>query len=151
MKLKNKIEFDFNCSDCSEEFNYLCDLEVIVKPVQKKYGDIITGSHSFKMGPLKNRSFYENEMKNKNKEEKYIADFVLHVSTYNDNDYTFEDMLHIIDELDIDIFEEIFKQWEDMRFKIDTDHIVKCPHCGYEELYEFDVLPGFFPDSWNIE
>jgi len=28
---------------------------------------------------------------------------------------------------------------------------VECPHCQSTELYEFDDLPEFFPNSWNLK
>lgn len=150
--LSNRVKYVFPCSVCNEEFEYITDLIEIMKPVYKDYGLIEYKGHSFIMDSIINRSFYEQfVLEAVSFEAAQLIDFMLHIKSYNDNDaFTFEELNDIINELDIEVFENIFKQWDDMRFKVDNTHIVKCPHCGFEELYEFDDLPEFFPDSWNL-
>lgn len=150
--LSDKIEFNFICSNCDKEFNYIADLTEIMKGEYKNYGDISYKGHRFTIGSILNRDFYEEMIQNSILDEtNYLIDFMLHIKSYNDNDaFTFEELNEIINNLDIDIFEHIFTKWEEMRFKVNNIHNVICPHCNFEELYEFDDLPHFFPDSWDL-
>ena len=150
--VQEKVSYLFTCSACAEDFLYQADLNEIMKPEFKKYTDIVYKNHIFTISSIKNKEFYEEAMRSTTvTEERMLIDFILHVNAYNDNDgLSFSDINDIIINLDIDAFENIFKQWEEMRFKVNNVHAVKCPNCGVTEDYEFDDLPGFFPDSWNI-
>jgi len=148
--ISEKIKFKFECGSCSKPFDYDADLNEIMTPEFKDYGEIEYNGHIINIGSLRNREFYESTMNNiDDEDEKYLADFLFHIESYNDNEYTFETLNEKINDLDVDVFEKIFKAWEEMRFKIDNVKEVKCPSCGFEEFYEFDALPGFFPESWN--
>ena len=104
------------------------------------------------MSPIKNQDFYDKMIIATDiVEEKYLVDFILHIKTYNDDDtLTFDTILDEINELEVDVAEEVFKQWEEMRFKTTNVETIICPECGFSEKYEFDALPDFFPKSWNM-
>jgi len=150
--INEKVQYDFTCSHCNKEFEYSADLSAIMKPTFGEYGDIIYKNQIFTMTNLRNRDFYENAILNtSDNETKKIIDFILHIESYNDQDgMSFDDLIEVINNLDIDVFEKIFLDWEKMRFKVDNIETVKCPHCNKTEKYEFDNLPGFFPESWDV-
>jgi len=150
--IKTPIMYTFDCTQCKEEFEYIAVLSDIIKPKYKKYEPIKNGTHSFCMGPIRNRVFYTEKLQSVSSEsEREYIDFLLHIQAYNNNDaLTFDDLVDCINELDVDVFEQIFNEWNSMKFRIDCTHSVQCPHCKYSEMYEFDDLPNFFPDSWSI-
>jgi len=152
VSVSDPISYTFVCNYCEKDFNFDLDLENNLRPVFKEYGDIISGDHIFTMNSIRSREHYEQIILNsENDDEKIIVDFILHVKSYNDSDgLSFEDLNQIIDNLDVNDFDSIFKQWEDMRFKLNNVSDVECPHCNNVESFEFDSLPGFFPESWNI-
>lgn len=149
--LSDKVTYIFNCDSCGVDFEYEANLKEIITPEFKPYGDIISGKHIFTMGKIRNRDFYQDMMIAADGDEaKYLIDFISHIHAYNDQDgLTFEQLNNVINELDVDIFEKIFYQWENMRFKTNNTHDVACDNCGHKTLYEFDDLPGFFPTSWE--
>ena len=149
--LEDKVEYNFQCDKCSEEFHFVADLNEIMTAEYKPYDEIVVKNHIFKMGELKNREFYEDAMAiAESIDEKNLLDFILHIEAYNDGDgYTFNQLNDIINELDADVFEKIFLQWEEMRFKLNSVYEVICPHCNHGTYYEFDDMPGFFPASWD--
>jgi hypothetical protein len=51
------------------------------------------------------------------------------------------------DEMDIDKFDVILEKYNEMRFTVDNTKEFKC-ECGHKQIFEFDEIPGFFPDSW---
>jgi len=148
--IQEKITYVFECTECEHQHEYSIDLEEVMKSEYKSTKEIQQNGHIFTMSNIKNRNFYETTMNSVHDEEKYIVDFILHVGTYNDEPKTFEQMFDIINNMNVDDFEVIFKTWEDIRFKVNNEHNVICPKCNNSDLYEFDDLPGFFPDSWNV-
>jgi DNA-directed RNA polymerase subunit RPC12/RpoP len=149
--LTSKVEFLFTCKDCNTEFDFVANLDEIMQPTFKEYGSIEVNGKIFEMGNIRNRDFYEQLItSNAEASEKLLADFILHIKSFDDNTgFTFDQMVEKIDDLDVEDFEKVFEKWEEMRFKVDNTYPVKCPNCGSEELYEFDALPGFFPESWE--
>ena len=86
-----------------------------------------------------------------NLSEKELLDFIFHIKSLNKNDaFTFEDILKMIDEIDLDEFTEIFSQWSNMRFRVNRNISAECPHCKKINRIYLDVLPGFFPSMWKI-
>lgn len=151
--LKDRITYTFNCENCEEDYDYEANLVEIMKPEFEPYGDIIVNDRIFTMGELRNRGHYEEVMAAfiGEEEQKDLIDFILHVHAYNDNDgLDFEEIFNIVNDLDIDEFEYIFVEWNKMKFKMDNVQEVVCPHCGNKELFEFDALPDFFPESWGV-
>jgi len=147
--IKTPIVYDMECSECKHEFEYNCVLTDVMKPVFKQYGLIKNFTDSFLMGSIRNRDFYNQKMLNATDAERDYFDFILHIQSYNNNDaMTFDDIVQCINDLDVDAFENIFNEWNKMKFKIDNVHSVECPECEFSELYEFDDLPDFFPESW---
>ena len=59
-----------------------------------------------------------------------------------------DEIIDLFDNMDIDEFDNIFNQWEDIKFKIDDKYNVECPSCNDSVVYSFDEIPGFFPPSW---
>ncbi len=149
--LEDKVHYTFKCVKCEQLYDFDADLNTIMSGEFLPYGDIIYKDHIFTMSSLKNREFYEGAIDAADsKDEKYLIDFILHINAYNDNDgYSFQQLNEIMNELDADVFEKIIVKWEEMRFKLNNIYEVQCPHCNNVELFEFDDLPGFFPESWD--
>lgn len=150
--LKEPIRYTFKCPVCGEIFDTEVDLKLILNIESKPYGVIKTDQYSIAMQGIRNKGFYEKSMnETKDPYNKYLLDFCLHVKSLNNNDtLTLDTLMTFINELDVDVFEEIFKQWEDMRFKIDMSTDITCPHCESVIPLILDDLPSFFPDSWRI-
>ncbi len=143
---------DMECNECQEEF----DLEIQYKDVVsvqgiEKYSEIEVKNHIFKMQDIKNRDFYEDMILNtEDEEEKKLIDFILHIDSYNDQDFTFEAMNEIIINLDITDFEKIINEWEKMRFQCNTIALIECPKCNFTDHFEFNHFPYFFPETWGL-
>ena len=150
--LGTKYQYVLNCDQCNQNFDHFVNIDAIYEQKYSKYSEISAGTHSIKMTDLKSKEFYDQSMNSAiNEEERYLIDFILHIQSYNDNDgLSFNDINNIISEIDIGEFEEIIRKWDKMKFRINTVHEVQCKNCSDKALYEFDVLPGFFPESWGI-
>jgi hypothetical protein len=151
ISLKDKIDYVFECQNCSEIFDYSADLDEIMSSSFEEYGEIISGNTFISIDSIRNKNFYEDQILDLNESDKQFIDFLLHIKSINDNTgFTFEELKNEFNNMNIDIFEDIFKQWQDLKFKVNNIGTVKCPKCSDEIQMEFDLLPNFFPDSWNI-
>lgn len=144
LSLGKTISADFYCEKCGELHKHEFNLEELLKPVFKPIKKIEYQGTKIKLGPIRNKKIYIEKVS-----EDDIYDLLMRVSSINNNDgFSLLELEEIIEELDIDVIEEIFNIWEDHRFKLNDINEVECPHCHHKELYKFDELPGFFPDSW---
>lgn len=149
--INSPILYNFSCDSCNEEFEYNADLNEIMKPTYIEKSLISVKNNTFKLQNIQNREFYENSIQNLDESELDLVDFIFHIKSYNDDDTLgFDDLNEIINNMNIDVFSEIFSEWNKIKFKINNVYSVKCPVCGAYELYEFDDLPGFFPDDWDL-
>lgn len=146
--LGEDIELEFFCDDCKKKFLNTIKLSRIVKPVFSDKNEIKTKNYKIKLGDIRNVDFYKETIKNNPQEEKDY-DFYLRIMSINgDDSLTLNEIIDLFDNMDIDEFDSIFQQWEDIRFKIDDTAEVKCKNCDSAVKYIFDEIPGFFPPSW---
>lgn len=151
VSIKDEIGYNLQCSNCGKEFSLYVNINDVTDCAFSDYHPIEVEDIKIELQDVKNRDFYESAMKVvKDINEKYITDFALHIKSINDNNsLSFQDVVNFILDLDIDIYEEIFKQWDLIRFKCVNLQSVVCPHCNKETIYNFNDFPGFFPKSWN--
>lgn len=143
--LGEEIELEFFCDSCNERFRTKVNLNEIVKPVYKEIKEIKTKNHNILLGTIKNPDFYKKVIVQAPNE----LDFYLRIHSINDEEcFSIEEVIKYFNEMDIDEFEEIINQWEEIKFKIDDIFEVKCTKCGEGKKYQFDEIPGFFPNSW---
>ena len=141
--LGENIDIDFYCSECGKQEIKTFKLIDIIRGTYKPLKEIKVKNVHIKLGEIKNKDFYIKKI-----QEDENFDFLLRIEEFNsDRTFTLEKLIDIIDNLDIDILTEILEIYEDHKFKIDDINVIECD-CGFSEKYEFDELPGFFPESW---
>lgn len=147
------LKYNFSCIACDETFEYSVDPKEVFKAEFEGYVPIKTKNFELEMQDIRSRDHYEKIMTSGdlNASERALLDFIFHIKSINKNDaFRFDDILKMIDEIDLDEFGEIFQQWNNMRFRINRNIEVKCPHCKKINRIYLDVLPNFFPSMWNV-
>ena len=147
------IDYEFICSHCNEKFTYKSKISDTMEPIHATYEPIVIEGYRIELGEVLNRKAYEKVIFGiKDITERKIADFVMHIRAINGNvKLGFKDLMAIITELDVDTFQDIWNQWSQVHFRINRIHKVECPHCRGLMMMEFDDLPGFFPEKWNMK
>ena len=139
------------CPNCGEVMKCNVHFSDILEKDNREYKEIKSGDITIKVDNIKNQKFYEEMISNiEEDEQKVLIDFVLHISEFNGRlDLSASDIVNILDNLEIEQFEDIFKQWNSMRFAYKTIGYVQCPECGREDQYDFKKLDNFYPKSWH--
>lgn len=146
--ISDSIKLQFNCAKCNNRFNADVKLSDILKPVYIEKDEIKTQNHVIKIGEIKNKEFYKKVINQSPNE----LDFYLRIESINGEEcVSISDVIQYFSEMDIDEFEKITEQWEEIRFKLDDNVKIVCPNCQSETVYKFDEIPGFFPNSWYVE
>lgn len=144
------LKFDIGCDECGQYFEYNESIFDAQVPQFKAFGTIRSGSVSLKMGEIPNKEYYDDAIRQcNNSEEKFFIDFLFHVKEMNGSDaFSFDTLYNFVNNLDIDVGEDLFQQWNDMKLTFNNVHDVECPSCKHQQPIRFDELFGFFPDSW---
>lgn len=146
--LGDEIELEFFCDNCKTKFLNTIKLSSVVKPLISDKKEIKSKNYKIKLGEIRNVDFYKEIIK-ANPTEERDYDFYLRIQSINgDDSMTLDEIVQLFDEMDIDEFDSIFNQWEDIRFKIDDSADISCKNCETVVKYSFDEIPGFFPPSW---
>lgn len=143
--LGETIKLEFNCESCDTRFVNEINLNDVLKPEYEAIKPIITNKHVIKIGEIKNKDFYKKVISQAPDE----LDFYLRIDTINDEEcYSIEEVIKYFSEMDIDEFENIINQWEKIKFKLNDNYSIKCTKCEASTNYQWDEIPGFFPNSW---
>lgn len=152
--VNHNIELTLECDKCGEDFDFILDLNKAIKTNVENFKTIIVdipkGTLKFKMGRINSQEVYdEYMMKSESDFEALFVDFVQHVQSINDKIFTSDEKFKLFNSVDVNVFEEIIKQWEPQRFKICNTIGVVCSKCGFVDECVVDDIPGFFPLSWT--
>ena len=74
----------------------------------------------------------------------------LRIEELNGKKVSVEEALDIFQELDVDVFQELFDAFCDQRASCSFSKTVTCPECGQDLHFEFDNISSFFPQSWGV-
>jgi hypothetical protein len=148
--LGETLSFNVDCNQCEKEFAFDTNILNTMQPTSQKYKTIKADNLIIKIGEIPNKEYYDDALYQcSTEEQKYLIDFVYHIKEYNGNNgFTFDQVFDFVNNLDIDVGEEVFKQWDSMKFKLNEIITTTCPHCKHEQLVQLDELYGFFPDNW---
>lgn len=146
--LGEEIDFKFYCDKCKEPHEQKIELKNIFSYNYNKIEEINFSGINIKLGPIKNKEYY-NKMIQENYSEADLIDFILRIESINDEEVlSFESTMDFLENLDLDIFDNIIRVWEESKFKVNQIHEVTCPNCGDVQKYDFDDIPEFIPTSW---
>lgn len=147
------IDYNFICNNCHTKFDHKSKITDTMEPISATYNPIVTDMYRIELGEVQNRKAYEDIIFKLNDiTERKIADMVMHIKSINGNmKLGFNDIMELVSEMDIDVFQDIWNQWNQTHFRINRIHEIECPHCHSKMVVEFDDLPGFFPEQWNMQ
>jgi rubredoxin len=144
LTLGEEISIDFYCKNCGIIHKETFNLKDAIRFNYKPRKTLEVNDVKIELGDIRNKEFYIKKIA-----EDEIYDLLLRIVSFNsDNTFTLDELVDKLDELDLDVLDEIMKQYNESKFSIDSINTVTCPECKTEVKYDFDELPGFFPESW---
>lgn len=144
ISLGDEFEIDLTCASCNTTSKHKFNITDVIKSEFGSIDEIVSGETHIKLGKIRNKDVY---MKKVSEDE--IFDLLLRVESFNgDDSFTLEELIAKFDDLDIDVLEDVLNQWEDNKFVVNDINEVVCPKCKNVELYSFDAIPNFFPETW---
>lgn len=144
ISIGDDFDMDFYCEECGEIHNQTFKITDVIDFEVSKENLIKSGPVKIRLQEVRNKEYYQKAI-----QEDDLYDFLLRIKSFNNNDgLTLEELEAELENLDVDVLDDVMEQWENIRFKIKDINKVTCPSCNHEELYEFDEIPGFIPDSW---
>lgn len=153
--ISHQIGLGIQCDQCNEIFEYELDLDKVFNYKADNFSIIEAKDETqkrfvFELTRIGSQELYDDYIaKAQSPFEALYVDFIFHIKSVNDQIMNTEDKFKLFNNCDVNMFEDIFYKWENMRFKLDTQTVVKCPHCNSIEEYSVEEVPGFFPQSWT--
>lgn len=142
--LGNKLNTTLLCEECGENFNFEFNITDVLKARHSTLEDYDNGEVFIKFGPIRNIDQYLAAM-----EENMDLDMFFHIEEFNGSkEFSINSLIDEFDDLDLSTIDDIVSYFEDNKFKVLDVNEVTCPHCEEVNLFEFDEIPGFFPDAW---
>jgi len=142
ISISDTVNFEYTCKACKKENKEVLKISDIQRMNFKPWGEV----NGVKFGNIVNSKFY-NENKDEEDDCKTLAFYTESIN--GEIDKTFDEVVEYFEEMDIDKFDEIYEEFLKESFTLDTELKLICKKCGNEQVYEFDEIPGFFPDSWT--
>lgn len=144
LSLGDTFNIDLHCDSCNTESKYTYKISDVIRYSFIDKNILQSGDVTIKLGKIRNKEFYLKKVV-----EDSMYDLLLRVESFNgDESFTLDELIEKFDDLDVDVLDDIINQWETTRFKLDDINEVECPNCHNKELYKFDAIPNFFPESW---
>lgn len=152
--ISDNFNFGFNCScgatTMENKENY--KISDVIKFTFSEYKDIVIKDKdiSIKLGPVRNKKFYNDEVMNpQNADLTETIDLVLHVSEFNNKqDFTYNDLLNYFLDMDADLYDKIFDEYSKYKFSLINTKDINCKRCKKTFKFAFDEIPEFFPETW---
>ena len=144
--LGDEILYNFFCTECENTVERKYFITDIIKGTYGEVNQIEADGVSITLREIRNKDFYIKKI-----QEGSIYDFFLRIKEINGNEtFDLEYLIDFFDDLDLDVLDDVLKQYDNIRFKVDDVNDFVCD-CGHTESYHFDELPEFFPSEWFNE
>lgn len=148
--IHNPIEFPIECSSCHKQFVKSLRTPSIITYREANYAPIEVEGYTFDMGNVVDPMYDFDVLDCTTTAKRLIVDFAYHVKTVNGERMEISSIIDIIEDMDVDIYQKLFNEFNKQKFLCDFAQDIECPHCGSVDKYELDDLETFFPVSWRI-
>ena len=154
------IKYNLTCNSCGKEYSVAYNLKDLYRPFNGFDKDVeFTHLNNGKLVKIvftnlmdKNFADYEKLVTDESDEYRVLlTDFIYHIKSINGAEIMdYNKLLTEIEQWDADVFEKFFNDYNSIKFYLNTENTVKCPHCLKTEVMNFDEFPNFYPDSWSL-
>lgn len=149
--ISDEFDFEYTCK-CGNTNKHNLKISDVTNFTFSEYKNIKVGDLEFEMGDVANSVIYNQKMQDKQYEDIIeLVDFAFHVKTINKSvDFTLDSLIEKLDDMDTDKLDIILDEYDKQRFMLNREKEFECTaeKCKIKQRFEFDEIPGFFPESW---
>lgn len=148
--LHNDLEFSLECHKCKHQFLRTFKTSEIVNFKDADYKEVTIRDMVIKFGNITDPNYDRDILNSISSSERFLLDLVYHIEEFNGKKVSVEELLDMFQELDVDVFQELFDAFCEQRPSCSFSKEVSCPECGQVLNFEFENISSFFPASWNV-
>lgn len=152
LSISDNFDVKWKCAnpECNEVNNINLNVNDVFSTSFEGYSEINVQDYKFEIKAPVNAKFYNKAIQDISQDtDVEIVEFALCVSAVNNEiDFTFDELVEFLEELDTETIDQIIYMFNKMKFKIDKIHELTCEKCKQKVKYEFDEIPDFFPQNW---
>jgi hypothetical protein len=146
LSISKDVTFNWACS-CGHKNKEEIKIDDIVNVSYSDFGTIKVNDNEFTIKSPKNKKFYNEQITKQENIMNFM--FAMHLDKLNDGqDFTLEEVMDWLDDLETDEYDEIMLQFNKMIFTADYTNTFVCSKCEKEQKFIFDEIPDFFPEDW---
>lgn len=145
LSLGGEVDFSMECDneECNKTFEVNLTLDAITHYTPSNYSEMDT----ITWRDIPSQAIFQKVCAENPNELDADIELILHIDAINgEQTIDFKTTLDLIDDMDIRDVTEINSQFMSVMAFLEMGSKIKCPHCGYEDDYQFDVIPNFFEE-----
>lgn len=144
ISIKDDIVFSIECDNigCKKDISVVKDISEMYTYTPSKYPVEL---NEVKWVDLRNSKSLETACKKFPNELRTDIELMLHIESINgDIIHSFEDILEICNDLDIQASNDLADDFISVKSQFNIGSDIECPHCGSKKHHSFDIIPAFF-------
>lgn len=145
ISISENVDFNMECDnpECNESFDVHLTLDKITHYTPSTYSK----SELVNWRDIPSQTVFAKVCADNPDENVTDVEMLLHIDAINgEPTIDFKTTLDIMDELDLKYASEIERNFMSVMPFLEMGTSIKCPHCSYEDEYQFDIIPNFFEE-----
>jgi len=136
------------CSNCKQVNDLDVELDKIISFSPDKFHDVEIENLKFTFGDIRSKNLKKRlEGLNTNVDHAF-TEFLLHIQSIEvdgniEDTFTFDELKEFVEELPTYIFDDVYKQFQEMKSSLNFELKTFCMVCNTENDIDFEYIPNF--------
>ena len=138
----------YACSKCGQVNDIDVSFDDIINYTPDNFKDITSENLVFSFGNIVSENLKTKLDNTKTNIDYAFIDFLLHIHSITvdgevEDTFTFDELVDFVENIPTNIFDEVYKEFQGMKSKLDFELKSKCLVCEEENEVDFEHIPGF--------
>lgn len=138
----------YACSKCSQVNDIDVNFDDIINYTKDEFKDIEKENMVFSFGNIVSENLKSRLEDTDNNIDYAFIEFLLHIHSITidgevEDTFTFDELLDFIENLPTNIFDDVYKEFQSMKSKLDFNLKSFCAVCNEENEIDIDHIPNF--------